>query len=81
MIFFSGKFLMADGSLEQDKSKRVVCLKRENSTDMQLWKIEPAIKKLKVETVVKAEKTNELASDPQVQCELNQTNVGDKLGE
>jgi hypothetical protein len=48
VMFFSGKFLMADGSLDEDKSKRVVCLKRENSTDMQLWKIERANKKMKV---------------------------------
>jgi hypothetical protein len=40
---------MAEGPLLNDKSKRVVCLKRENSTDMQLWKIEPAVKKIKVE--------------------------------
>lgn len=42
---------MAEGSLQDDKSKRFVCLKRENSTDMQLWKLEPSIKKIKIEMV------------------------------
>jgi hypothetical protein len=49
IFFVSGKFLMAEGPLLNDKSKRVVCLKRENSTDMQLWKVEPALKKIKME--------------------------------
>jgi hypothetical protein len=40
---------MAEGPWLDDKSKQVVCLKRENSTDMQLWKIEPAKKKIKIE--------------------------------
>jgi len=32
-----------------NKSDRVACLKRENSTGMQLWKIEPVKKKMKME--------------------------------
>jgi hypothetical protein len=34
-----------------NKSERVACLKRENSTSMQLWKIEPANKKMKTAEV------------------------------
>jgi hypothetical protein len=41
---------MADEPWLQDKNKRVVCLKRENSTDMQQWKIEPVKKKIKIES-------------------------------
>jgi hypothetical protein len=40
---------MAGQALPEDESKRVVCLKRENSTDMQLFKIEPVTKKMRVE--------------------------------
>jgi hypothetical protein len=39
-------FLVADEPLQEDKDKRAVCLKRENSTDMQLWKVEPDAKKM-----------------------------------
>jgi hypothetical protein len=49
---FSVKFLMAGDPCEENKSERVVCLKRENSTDMQLWKFEPANKKVKLEIKV-----------------------------
>jgi hypothetical protein len=45
---FSGKFLMAGDPCEENKSERVVRLKRENCTDMQLWKFEPANKKITV---------------------------------
>jgi hypothetical protein len=40
---------MVDRPLPDDENKRNVCLKRENSTDMLLWKIEPANKKQKEE--------------------------------
>jgi len=45
----SGLFLVAEEPLENDSSKRVVGLKRENCTDMQLWRIEPVKKKIKME--------------------------------
>jgi hypothetical protein len=44
----SGKFLVAGDPYQENKSERVACLKRENSTGMQLWKIEPAKKKMKI---------------------------------
>jgi hypothetical protein len=31
---------MAAGTWQNDKNKRVVCLKKENSSEMQLWNIE-----------------------------------------
>jgi len=43
---------MADEPWQSDKNKRLVCLKRENSTDMQLWKVEPAKKKMKIESAI-----------------------------
>jgi hypothetical protein len=46
---FSGKFLVAGEPCQGNKSERVAFLKRENSTGMQLWKIEPAKKKIKLE--------------------------------
>jgi hypothetical protein len=46
---FPGKFLVAGEPRQGNKSERVACLKRENSTGMQLWKIEPANKKMKME--------------------------------
>jgi hypothetical protein len=51
----SGKFLVAGDPYQENKSKRVACLKRENSTGMQLWKIEPAKKKMKMEIPIKVE--------------------------
>ena len=51
---------MAGQALPEDESKRVVCLKRENSTDMQLWKIEPANKKMRGEILItEVDDTNE----------------------
>jgi hypothetical protein len=48
ILCFSDKFLMADEPLPEDKTKRVIVrLKRENDSDMQLWKIEPVSKKMK----------------------------------
>jgi hypothetical protein len=41
-----GLFLTAGEPLLGDESKRVVCLRKENSTDMQVWKIEPFVKKV-----------------------------------
>lgn len=40
--------MMAGEVLQHSKSSGVVCLKREN-TDMQLWKIEAAKEKIKLE--------------------------------
>jgi len=40
---------MAGKPFEGNKSKRVVDLKEENNTGMQLWRIEPANKKMKME--------------------------------
>jgi len=48
-LLISGKFLMAGKPFEGNKSKRVVDLKEENNTGMQLWRIEPANKKMKME--------------------------------
>jgi hypothetical protein len=48
-LYVSGLFLMAGEPCQGKKSERVACLKRENSTGMQLWKIEPAKKKMKLE--------------------------------
>jgi len=47
-MFVSGKFLVVGEPCQENKSARVACLKRENSTGMQLWKIEPAKKKMKI---------------------------------
>jgi hypothetical protein len=51
-LFVSGKFLVAGEPCQGSKSARVASLKRENSTGMQLWKIEPAKKKIKLEISV-----------------------------
>jgi hypothetical protein len=51
----SGKFLVAGDPCLGNKSERVASLKRENSTGMQLWKIEPASKKIKLEIPIKVE--------------------------
>jgi hypothetical protein len=52
-IFFNfcvtGQFLVAGEPRQENKSERVACLKRENSSGMQLWKIESASKKIKME--------------------------------
>lgn len=40
---------MAGETLLDDDNKRIVCLKRENNTDMQQWKLEPAKKKIRME--------------------------------
>jgi len=42
----SGKFLVAGERLQGNTSARVASLKRENNTDMQLWKIEAGGKKM-----------------------------------
>jgi hypothetical protein len=38
-----------------NKSEQVACLKRENSTGMQLWRFEPANKESKLEIPIKVE--------------------------
>lgn len=44
---------MAGEARQEDKSKRAVCLKSENFTDMQQWKIEPVvIKEMKLENSI-----------------------------
>jgi hypothetical protein len=52
---FLGKFLVAGDPCHGNKSDRVASLKRENSAGMQLWKIEPASKKIKLEIPIKEE--------------------------
>jgi len=49
---------VAGDPCQGNKSEQVACLKRENSTGMQLWKIEPASKKIKLEFPIKQENGN-----------------------
>jgi hypothetical protein len=51
----SGKFLVAGVPSQENNCDQVACLKRENSTGMQLWKIEPVSKKMKLEISTKVE--------------------------
>jgi hypothetical protein len=54
-LYVSGKFLVAGEPCQGNNSEQVACLKRQNSTGMQLWKIEPANKKRKLEFPIKVE--------------------------